>query len=129
MRRLIYPLAVATLALASCGGGDHTVGLKSNFRYEPGTLEVNVGETVTFVNDSDASHTVTAYQDKIPEGGSFFSSGSYSSEQEARNNPTDGMLMNGESFDVSFEKPGTYYFFCVPHEKMGMKGKIVVEGD
>ena len=33
----------------------------------------------------------------------------------------------GESFDVTFEKVGDYYFQCDPHAGAGMKGVIHVQ--
>jgi len=28
---------------------------------------------------------------------------------------------------ITFDKPGSYYFVCTPHAGMGMKGKIIVK--
>lgn len=127
MRRLAFLLALGAVSFTACSNGGATITAGSNLRYEPGVVTVEVGETVTFTNDSDASHTVTAYEDKIPEGGSFFSSGGFTSEREARSEPEKGMLDQGEAFEVTFDAPGTYAYFCVPHEQLGMKGKVIVE--
>jgi plastocyanin len=37
------------------------------------------------------------------------------------------LIQSGDTFDVTFEQPGTYEYYCIPHESAGMKGTIVVE--
>ena len=32
------------------------------------------------------------------------------------------------TFSFTFEEPGTYDYFCIPHEKMGMVGSVTVTG-
>jgi plastocyanin len=96
-------------------------------RYDPGTITIEPGESVTWVNESDEAHTVTAYADEIPEGASYFASGGASNEEEARDSLSEGLIQSGDTFDVTFEQPGTYEYYCIPHESAGMKGTIVVE--
>jgi plastocyanin len=38
-----------------------------------------------------------------------------------------GLIAEGESFSRKFDKPGTYRYFCIPHEGAGMVGTAVVE--
>ncbi len=95
--------------------------------FEPEELTVASGETVVFSNDSDAAHTVTAYEDELPEGADFFASGGEESEDGARDDLAAGLIKPGESMEVTFEQPGTYQYFCIPHEQQGMTGEIVVE--
>ena len=101
--------------------------MTSGQRFRPNSVTVSVGETVVFVNDSGEAHTVTAYEDELPAGGTYFASGGFENEAAARSNPTDGFILEGESFEVEFDTPGTYEYFCIPHEPT-MKGSIVVEG-
>ena len=96
-------------------------------RFDPATITIKQGENVTWVNESDEAHTVTAYADEIPEGASYFASGGASNEEEARDSLSEGLIQSGDSFDVTFEEPGTYEYYCFPHENAGMKGTIVVE--
>lgn len=70
--------------------------------FEPGTLTVAPGTTVTWTNEGNDSHTVTA------DDGSFDS---------ARLDP-------GESFSVTFDAPGTFGYHCSFHP--GMTATIVV---
>ncbi len=44
--------------------------MESGQRFEPEALTISVNETVTFVNESGDAHTVTAYEDALPEGAS-----------------------------------------------------------
>lgn len=96
-------------------------------RFEPEETTVSVGDEVTWTNDSGESHTVTAYSDDLPEGADYFASGGASSEDSARAALADGLLTEGETFTFTFDEPGKYRYFCVPHEGQGMVGTIVVE--
>ena len=80
-----------------------------------------------FVNEGEEPHTVTAYEQRIPEGAEYFSSGDMTSEEEARGNPSPAFITEGESYELTLETPGTYRYFCIPHEQLGMKGTITVE--
>jgi plastocyanin len=35
-------------------------------------------------------------------------------------------MKEGETFEVTFEVPGTYRYVCLPHEDHGMRGTVVV---
>ncbi len=94
----------------------------------PDRLEVVTGTTVTFANTSDDSHTVTAVERELPEGAEYFASGGFDSEAEARDDLASGLLRKGGSFTMTFEKPGTYPYLCIPHQADGMSGVIVVTG-
>ena len=76
--------------------------------FEPCELTINVGDTVTFVNNELPPHNVIfADHDELSHG--------------------DLAFVAGESFDVTFEQPGDYAFQCDPHAGAGMKGVIHVE--
>ena len=96
--------------------------------FAPEILTIVKGATVRFSNDSDEPHSVTAYEGRIPSGARYFSSGGLSSEEEARENVTETLIQEGESFELTLSKSGVYEYFCIPHESQGMKGEIVVEG-
>ncbi|MBV8532143.1 MAG: cupredoxin family copper-binding protein [Candidatus Eremiobacteraeota bacterium] len=74
-----------------------------NDAFHPDTLAITAGQSVTFTNDDDDAHTVTA------------SDGSFDSK---------GLDTNGVWRHV-FSKPGTYAYFCELHPFM--KGTIVVK--
>lgn len=102
--------------------------MTSGRRFVPDSITVSTGEVVTFTNDDDESHTVTARQGSLEGRMAYFASGGASSEAEARAHLQVGLLAEGETFEVSFGEAGTYRYFCIPHESQGMKGTIVVQG-
>ncbi len=74
-----------------------------NFSFEPQTVTVPVGATVTWTNRDDIPHTVVS---------------------------TDGVFKSkvrdtDETFSYTFTKAGTYPYFCSVHPKM--TGKILVQ--
>jgi plastocyanin len=73
-------------------------------RFTPGTLTVNAGTRVTFLNDDGRDHTVTAGD------GSFDS----------------GVVGQGQTFVRTFSTAGTFSYLCVIHS--GMTGTIAVRG-
>ena len=75
-----------------------------NFSFAPNPLDVKVGTTVTWTNRDDIPHLVAVVQGPPP----------------AQSPPLD---MN-DSFSVTFEKPGTYRYFCTLHPHM--QGTVVV---
>ena len=96
-------------------------------RFAPQEITVAVGDTLTLRNFSAESHTVTAYDDGIPSDAGYFASGGFADESAARNDVAQGLIDEGESFQVTLEQPGTYRYFCIPHEQQGMTGTIIVE--
>jgi plastocyanin len=87
------------------------------YHFEPHVVRVNVGGTVTFVNES-GSHSATAYHPEfdqprlVPEGTDAWDS---------------GLLMEaGATFEHTFETEGVYHYYCIPHESLGMIGSVIV---
>jgi len=134
----IAPFAALTLGLAACGGGSSDeqpaaggngqaaaaqpadsggarVTIKA-FNFQPDPLTVKAGTTVTFVNSDQIHHTATAGTRDKPAPKEF-------------NAKLDGASGPGETTEaeVTFDKPGTYAYFCKFHPGDGMVGEIVVE--
>ena len=129
MLRIVSSSLVALALLGGCSGdGGAEVAMAPGRRFDPTTIEVAVGSTVTWVSEGDEAHTVTAYEDSLGSGASFFSSGGFGSESDARDNVAEALIEPGGSYEVTFDQPGTYEYFCIPHEEAGMKGTVVVEG-
>lgn len=128
-RPIVLP-ALFALALAACGGSSsgsgNTVGMTSAQRFDPDAITITVGATVTWSNDDAQTHTVTAYEDGVPDDG-YFASGDMPDEAAARDDLQASLLAEGDTYEVTFDEPGTYRYFCIPHEQQGMKGEIVVE--
>jgi len=126
--------ATGTVTLAGCldsraSAGDYDVGM-STVAFKPETLTVETGTTVVWRNTSKQGHTVTAYEESLPEGAAFFASGEYDSEAAARDawaGSAGGRLAAGDTFEHTFDVPGTYPYFCIPHEQAGMAGTVEVE--
>ncbi|WP_458210822.1 plastocyanin/azurin family copper-binding protein [Haladaptatus sp. NG-SE-30] len=108
-------------------GGNQSVDMTDQLVYDPEQLTISVGDTVVWENVGSVGHSVTAYEEKIPSDASYFASGGFDSEQDARDNyPQQGDIPGGESYEHTFEVEGTYEYFCIPHESAGMKGTIEV---
>ncbi|GCF12506.1 hypothetical protein Harman_04410 [Haloarcula mannanilytica] len=106
-----------------------TVEMTDGLAYEPKNIQVEAGTTITFENVGAIGHTVTAYEDKIPDGAEYFASGGFDSQQAAKDgysNGQKGNITEGESYEVTLETTGTYEYYCIPHEMNGMVGKIKV---
>jgi plastocyanin len=118
----------------SSGGGDEfeqtsTVNMTDSLTYDPKKIEVEAGTTVTFKNIGSIGHTVTAYEDEIPDDASYFASGDFDSQDAAVDgyeSDNAGNVPAGESYEYTFETTGTYEYYCIPHEANGMKGVVKV---
>lgn len=106
-----------------------TVDMTDDLVFDPEDITVAPGTTVVWDNVGSIGHSVTAYEDDVPEAAEFFASGGFDSESAARSAYPDGDVAGGESFEHTFEVTGTHEYFCIPHESVGMLGTVeVVEG-
>lgn len=135
MHRRAYLAGVAGVAVATSGcfglfEDDYDVGM-SPTEFEPQTLTIEAGTEVVWKNTSSRGHTVTAYENAIPDEAAFFATGGFESQSAARDAwntlGEDGIIGPGQTFTHTFEIPGRYDYFCIPHESMEMYGSIVVE--
>ena len=111
MRRLLQLVTLSLVALlvfapsAWAQGQEVTVRMEDNF-FDPANITVEPGTTVTWVQSGNNPHTTTSYDglwdSGMIEGGS------------------------GGTFSFTFEEPGTYDYFCIPHESLGMIGSVTV---
>ena len=103
-KNTIEKLATVTMPTKSSRPGcDET-----NTCYIPSKISIRQGESVTWLNEDAAFHSVTSGTYENPNG--MFDS---------------GHLDPNESFTVKFEESGTFDYFCTLHP--WMKGKVVVE--
>jgi plastocyanin len=78
--------------------------------YDPPTLTVPAGTTVTWNNEDSTLHTVTSGSAETGEGtGTLFDS---------------GYLTAGKTFQYTFSNAGTFDYHCILHPFM--KGQVVV---
>lgn len=75
-----------------------------NMQFQPATIKVKSGESVTWINSSAMPHTVTS-----TDGGKIASQ----------------TLGNGGAFQHTFTEPGTYTYICSLHPSM--TGTVIVE--
>jgi plastocyanin len=105
LQRWIAAVAFATLALAAAAGSafaaDADVSM-IDLDFEPQTVTIEVGDSVTWTNDGDLPHTATA-------AGDFDT----------------GLLNPGESDTVTFDEAGSFAYICTVHPDM--TGTVVVE--
>ncbi|XP_062233873.1 plastocyanin, chloroplastic-like [Phragmites australis] len=111
-------VAVAASALLAGGAMAQEVLLGANggvLVFEPSEFSVKAGETITFKNNAGFPHNVVFDDDEVPSG----VEASKISQEEYLNAP-------GETYSVTLTVPGTYGFYCEPHQGAGMVGKITV---
>jgi plastocyanin len=87
----------------SSGGQQNKIEIK-DFAFNPPTLTVKSGETITWINRDEEPHTVVSVEKQ------FKKSNALDTDQE---------------FTITAGAPGTYTYFCSVHPKM--TGTIVVE--
>jgi plastocyanin len=110
-RALVLPAATAlagTVLLVGCGGADESepvattqVTMVKSYRFEPKTIAVPAGDTVTWTNDDNFTHTVRV------EG------------------QGDHEVGRGDSVSIRFATPGTYRYVCTLH-RHDMEGTVLV---
>lgn len=87
----------------------HTI-INSGFLFSPSSITINMGDTVNFVLAS--IHTAREVNAAIWNANGTTSNGGFD-------------LPNGGG-TVVLNQPGIYYYICVPHASLGMKGTITV---
>ena len=99
----LWLAVVMATALHPARAADVEVNI-DNFTFAPQRITVEVGTTVTWHNEDDIPHTVTA------------NNGAFRSK----------VLDTGDRFTFTFAKAGEYDYFCSIHPRM--TGKIIVKG-
>ena len=112
MRRALASLAcIAALAglAAACGGESDSapvattdVTMVKSYRFDPEKIVVDAGSTVTWTNDDNFTHTVEV------------------------DGQDDHEVGRGDSFSITFDKPGTYHYVCTLH-RQDMEGEVIVQ--
>lgn len=119
----------ASVSSTPAAAQEATIDMTDNLVFDPDDTQVEPGTTVTWENVGSIGHSVTAYEDEIPEEAEYFASGGFEEEAAARSGYPEGDIPGGESFQHTFEVEGEYGYFCVPHEGAGMVATITVGGD
>jgi len=111
--RLAIPLALlGALACASPAAAlDSSVEVANDFSFKPPERKIAVGDTVTW-NFTASGHTTTSA------GG----------QPDSWNSAPQGTTPEGTAYPHTFNTPGRYQYFCIPHRSF-MKGVIEVGTD
>jgi len=88
----------------------HPEDRRQTMVFVPRILQVNAGDTVTFLS-ADKGHNTKSIKDMIPAAAEDWDS-----------------KLNAD-FEITFDAPGFYGYQCTPHASTGMVGLIVVEGE
>ncbi len=106
--RLLLLAAVVVLLAAGCGGkaasapvATNTVTMVKSYKFDPSVVEVEAGDTVTWTNDDNFTHTVQV------------------------DGQADHKVGRGESVSIRFAKPGSYDYVCTLHSR-DMHGTVIV---
>ena len=110
--RFLLPAAVvlaATVVAAGCGGTGTSepvattkVSMAKSYRFDPKTIEIKAGDTVTWTNNDNFTHTVKV------------------------DGMDDHKVGRGDSVSIKFDKAGTYHYVCTLHSK-DMHGTVIVK--
>jgi plastocyanin len=103
-------MLAATVFAAGCGGARESgapvatteVKMVKSYRFDPKTIEIAAGQTVSWANEDNFTHTV---------------------EVEGQE---DHKVGQGESVEITFDKPGTYEYVCTLHSQ-DMEGTVIVK--
>ena len=103
------PESLPMTAIVSIPPGSAVPGCENtNECYLPFEINVAIGATVSWINDDSAAHTVTSGTVDTGITDTFDSS----------------LFMSGSVYEFTFDKAGTYDYFCMVHP--WMTGKVLV---
>ena len=111
MRKFLLPaVAAAAVFAAGCGGSGESsepvatteVQMAKSYRFDPKTIEIKAGDTVTWTNNDNFTHTVEV------------------------DGQEDHKVGRGDSVTITFDRPGTYHYVCTLHSK-DMDGEVIVK--
>lgn len=126
-RTLLASLAALSLVAAGCGGTSDEAASRApattividTFAFVPGTVRVDVGDTVTWTNEDDIRHTVTS-------GSRDYEPGNSGKVTATRKDGTFDLELDGRgtTAEHTFATAGTYHYFCDVHP--GMEAELEV---
>lgn len=109
-------LLLATGGRASAQSKNAEVDGTAQFKWEPANVKIPVGGTVTFKISGGGSHPVGSGSSPPTDDKKFDTSKCQAAQ----------MSKTGDSCKVTFDKAGTFPFFCTVHYSIGMVGTITV---
>lgn len=108
--RLVLAASLALVVVAAgCGESESSqpvatteVAMAKSYRFDPKTIEIEAGQSVTWTNEDNFTHTVQVDDQKHHK------------------------VEQGESVSIAFDTPGTYHYICTLHSK-DMEGEVIVK--
>ena len=126
-RRTVITAGAASAGLAALGAAGPAAAAqtikvntsRTTMTFDPAEVTIKKGDSVEWRNRSIVRNSITCDPAKakkpesvmLPAGAKPFDS---------------GMLPQDALFTQKFTVPGTYKYFCIEHETMGMTGKVIV---
>jgi plastocyanin len=110
MRAVVPSVLVAAFAVLGAGCGSSAdagpvattqVTMAKSYRFDPKTIEVDAGATVTWTNDDNFTHTVHV------------------------DGMEDHKVEPGDRVSISFPSTGTFHYVCTLHRR-DMEGEVIV---
>jgi len=92
-------------------GAVHKVGMEG-WLFNPEELTIQVGDSVTWLNDDDVDHNIAFY------------------EVRPANAPTEKKPQGvdvGKKYSLVFNQAGVFKYVCRIHKRQDMKGVVIVE--
>ena len=111
LTRLLFPFVAVlavTVVAAGCGATGNAapvattaISMAKSYRFSPNTIQINAGQSVTWTNNDNFTHTVKV------------------------DGQDDHKVDRGHSVSITFDKPGTYHYVCTLHSH-DMHGTVIV---
>jgi plastocyanin len=98
----------------------------SRYMFRPNGIRIQPGDIVEFENISGGPHNVQFYPNRIPAGAREFLNRAMPQRQGDLAGPF--LTQPHQKYTINFTgaPEGTYDFYCLPHQALGMKGTIIV---
>ncbi|KAG7590303.1 Plastocyanin [Arabidopsis suecica] len=116
-------IAVATAASIVLAGNAMAMEVllgsdDGSLAFVPSEFTVAKGEKIVFKNNAGFPHNVVFDEDEIPSG---------VDASKISMDETELLNAAGDIYEVTLTEPGTYGFYCAPHQGAGMVGKLTVK--
>ncbi len=103
------------------------VGTSAGYKFDPASVTIKAGDAVKWVVVSGSPHNVSFDEKGIPAAAVAGLNTAMPNTQAKLTGPL--MMANGATYTISFAglPAGTYNYFCLPHQSVGMTGQIIVQ--
>jgi plastocyanin len=99
---LAVPAGCGNSAEADAPVATTEVSMAKSYRFEPRSIEIEAGHSVTWTNDDNFTHTVQV------------------------DGQDDHQVERGRSVSIAFDEPGSYHYVCTLHSQ-DMDGEVIVK--